>query len=145
MIKRELMKDPALAHESWDRFLPKFKKSNVQRKKPRKTKEKKEYTPFPPPQPESKVCVGVGECVGMGMCVWSVPLPCRWTRSWHPVNTFWKREREQQERRSRGRSGRYLYASCHLLVASMDIKTSTESFPCAGIVQKQCKIMKTPS
>lgn len=48
------MKDPALANESWDRFLPKFKSSNVQRKKPKKRKEKP-YTPFPPPQPESKV------------------------------------------------------------------------------------------
>ena len=56
MIKRELIKDPLLATESWDRFLPNFKRSNVQRKKPqKKPKEKKTYTPFPPPQPESKV------------------------------------------------------------------------------------------
>ncbi|KAF3565714.1 hypothetical protein DY000_02019475 [Brassica cretica] len=53
MMRRELAKDPALATESWDRFLPKFRKSNVQQKKP-KSKEKKEYTPFPPPQPPSK-------------------------------------------------------------------------------------------
>jgi ribosomal RNA assembly protein len=55
MIKRELMKDPKLAQESWERFLPNFKRSNVQRKKPKKQKEKKKYTPFPPPQPESKI------------------------------------------------------------------------------------------
>ena len=55
MIKRELMKDPALATENWDRFLPKFHKTNVPRRKPAKRKEKKDYTPFPPPQPESKV------------------------------------------------------------------------------------------
>jgi ribosomal RNA assembly protein len=52
MIKRELAKDPALAGENWDRFLPSFKHKNVQRRKPSaealaKSKEKK-YTPFPP-------------------------------------------------------------------------------------------------
>uniref|UniRef100_A0A0D9V4W2 KRR1 small subunit processome component n=1 Tax=Leersia perrieri TaxID=77586 RepID=A0A0D9V4W2_9ORYZ len=54
LIKRELAKNPALAHESWDRFLPKFKKKNVKQKKPM-TKEKKPYTPFPPPQQPSKI------------------------------------------------------------------------------------------
>jgi len=54
MIKRELAKDPKLAQESWDRFLPKFKKKNVKRKKASK-KEKKPYTPFPPPQTPSKL------------------------------------------------------------------------------------------
>lgn len=55
MIKRELSKDPNLVKENWDRFLPHFKKKNVQRRKPRKVREKKEYTPFPPPQQPSKV------------------------------------------------------------------------------------------
>ena len=51
MIKQELMKDPSLAQESWDRFLPKFKKTNVKR---RKFKPKKRAV-FPPPPTESKV------------------------------------------------------------------------------------------
>jgi len=58
MIKRELQKDPELAGESWDRFLPHFKKRNLtKRRVPHKVtdKSKKVYTPFPPPQEKSKV------------------------------------------------------------------------------------------
>ncbi|KAL8919787.1 MAG: hypothetical protein Q9172_004816 [Xanthocarpia lactea] len=58
MIKRELMKDPELANENWDRFLPHFKKRTLsKRRKPLKItdKTKKTYTPFPPPQEKSKV------------------------------------------------------------------------------------------
>ena len=55
MIKRELAKDPALANEDWSRFLPKFASKNVPTKKPLKIREKKPYTPFPPPQPPSKI------------------------------------------------------------------------------------------
>ncbi|WAR03492.1 KRR1-like protein [Mya arenaria] len=56
MIKRELAKDPQLKDESWERFLPKFKSKNISRRKqPTKKRTKKTYTPFPPPQPESKV------------------------------------------------------------------------------------------
>ena len=51
MIKKELMKDPALANESWERFLPKFKKTNVKRRKFKA----KERAVFPPPPTESKV------------------------------------------------------------------------------------------
>ncbi|CAI5502621.1 unnamed protein product [Closterium sp. Naga37s-1] len=54
MIKRELEKDPSLKEEIWDRFLPTFKKKNVQTKKV-KSKAKKPYTPFPPPQQPSKI------------------------------------------------------------------------------------------
>ncbi|GAB0089255.1 KRR1 small subunit processome component [Sergentomyia squamirostris] len=55
MIKRELAKDPKLKDEDWTRFLPKFKSKNVKRKQLKTKKPKKEYTPFPPPQPESKI------------------------------------------------------------------------------------------
>jgi len=79
MIKRELAKDPKLANESWDRFLPKFRRKhlkttektarknerleakNVERSaaglEPIKTPnpQKKPYTPFPPPQLPRKV------------------------------------------------------------------------------------------
>jgi ribosomal RNA assembly protein len=58
MIKRELAKDPELAGESWDRFLPHFKKRNLSKRRvPLKVtdKSKKVYTPFPPAQEKSKV------------------------------------------------------------------------------------------
>jgi ribosomal RNA assembly protein len=58
MIKRELAKDPELVGESWDRFLPHFKKRNLSKRRvPLKVtdKSKKTYTPFPPPQEKSKV------------------------------------------------------------------------------------------
>lgn len=57
MIKRELIKDPKLKNENWERFLPKFINKNIsKRKQPKNKKEKKPYTPFPPQQTESKVC-----------------------------------------------------------------------------------------
>ncbi|TVY53454.1 KRR1 small subunit processome component [Lachnellula cervina] len=58
MIKRELAKDPELAGESWDRFLPHFKNRNLSKRRvPLKVtdKSKKTYTPFPPAQEKSKV------------------------------------------------------------------------------------------
>ncbi|KAL4722625.1 ribosomal RNA assembly protein krr1 [Fusarium chlamydosporum] len=58
MIRRELAKDPALATESWDRFLPNFRKKVLsQRRVPHKVtdKTKKVYTPFPPAPEKSKV------------------------------------------------------------------------------------------
>jgi ribosomal RNA assembly protein len=55
MIQRELAKDPALQSEDWSRFLPKFQKKNVQRRKPHNVTKKAAYTPFPPPQQLSKI------------------------------------------------------------------------------------------
>ncbi|SPJ70757.1 probable KRR1 protein, required for 40S ribosome biogenesis [Fusarium torulosum] len=58
LIRRELAKDPALREESWDRFLPNFKKKILsQRRVPHKVndKAKKVYTPFPPAPEKSKV------------------------------------------------------------------------------------------
>eukprot|EP00043_Microstomoeca_roanoka_P029244 m.21252 g.21252 ORF g.21252 m.21252 type:complete len:311 (+) comp9065_c0_seq1:104-1036(+) len=53
MIRRELASKPELANESWDRFLPKFKKANQKKKK---TKiEKKEKSHLPPEQLPRKV------------------------------------------------------------------------------------------
>ncbi|KAL3470653.1 hypothetical protein BJX99DRAFT_239167 [Aspergillus californicus] len=58
MIKRELAKDPTLATESWDRFLPNFKKRTLSKRRvPFKVTEKakKVRTPFPPAPEKSKV------------------------------------------------------------------------------------------
>lgn len=58
MIQKELAKDPKLATEDWTRFLPKFQKKNVPRRKPlnnNTTSGKKAYTPFPPAQTPRKV------------------------------------------------------------------------------------------
>uniref|UniRef100_A0A671KAX7 KRR1 small subunit processome component n=1 Tax=Sinocyclocheilus anshuiensis TaxID=1608454 RepID=A0A671KAX7_9TELE len=65
MIKRELANDPELRTQSWERFLPNFRhKSLSKRKQPKKKTVKKEYTPFPPPQPESKVRVHKSSAIG---------------------------------------------------------------------------------
>src|ERR1700730_15386723 len=56
MIKRELAKDPVLANQSWDRFLPKLpKKSLSKRRKPHVIHEKKNKPLFPPPQQPRKI------------------------------------------------------------------------------------------
>ena len=79
MIRRELAKDPKLAAESWDRFLPKFRRHHLKtsEKTQRKNEalaaraearkaagldpdekdkaKKKVYTPFPPQQQPRKV------------------------------------------------------------------------------------------
>ena len=50
------MKNPKLKDANWEKFLPKFKKTHQKKRtKPFKVRQKKEYTPFPPPMPPSKV------------------------------------------------------------------------------------------
>lgn len=61
MIKRELEKDDSLKETNWNRFLPKFKKNNLKKKKKppaedgAKPKVKKAYAAFPPLPVASKV------------------------------------------------------------------------------------------
>mmetsp|Transcript_3109 Transcript_3109/g.4181 ORF Transcript_3109/g.4181 Transcript_3109/m.4181 type:complete len:377 (+) Transcript_3109:194-1324(+) len=71
MIKRELAKDPELANENWERFLPRFRQLNKPKSKKtgkseaegengmkdgkKAKKKKKVYTPFPPAPTPSKI------------------------------------------------------------------------------------------
>jgi ribosomal RNA assembly protein len=51
MIKKELSQDPNMKDENWDKYLPKYKKKNIQTKKPKKVVVKKKNTSvFPPEQ-----------------------------------------------------------------------------------------------
>eukprot|EP01067_Filipodium_phascolosomae_P009244 Filipodium_phascolosomae@DN8189_c0_g1_i1.p1 len=61
MIKRELEKDPALAKENWDRFLPEFKKRNVKKKKPRIQKGERSLFPPPPTPRKEDIQMETGE------------------------------------------------------------------------------------
>ncbi|KAJ1728928.1 ribosomal RNA assembly protein krr1 [Coemansia biformis] len=55
MIRKELAKDPKLANESWDRFLPRFKRQNIKQKKPAVDKKKKKDSVLPPARTPSKI------------------------------------------------------------------------------------------
>lgn len=51
MIKKELAADPNMQSENWDKYLPKYKKKNIQSKKPKKPViQKKTQSVFPPEQ-----------------------------------------------------------------------------------------------
>ncbi|XP_059144361.1 KRR1 small subunit processome component homolog [Physella acuta] len=56
MEKHDLAKNPEMRNINWEPYLPQYKSKNIsKRKQPLKKRKKKEYTPFPPPQPESKI------------------------------------------------------------------------------------------
>ncbi|GFO03196.1 krr1 small subunit processome component homolog [Plakobranchus ocellatus] len=56
MEKHDLAKNPEMRHQNWEPYLPQYQSKNIsKRKQPLKKKKKKAYTPFPPPQPESKI------------------------------------------------------------------------------------------
>ena len=57
MMKKELAADPTLKDDNWDRFLPKFKKRNVQRKATTGERREKSATLFPPAPTPRKVDV----------------------------------------------------------------------------------------
>ena len=88
MIRRELAKNPELTTESWDRFLPKFKKKNMKSKKPTITK--KEYSAFPPAQQPSKVG---------SSAVYLVSSHLRWISKSKVESTFSKRSSASARKR----------------------------------------------
>eukprot|EP01132_Coremiostelium_polycephalum_P000500 gene500-629_t len=57
MIKRELEKDETLKNQSWEKYLPQFKKKNAPKKKKKITKKKKDKdaAPFAPEQTPRKI------------------------------------------------------------------------------------------
>ena len=86
MMKRELAADPTLKDENWERFLPKFKKRNVQRKAAGGSGERREKSGvlFPPAPTPRKVDVQM------------------------ETGEYWlsKEQREQKEGREKGEKGR---------------------------------------
>lgn len=107
MIKRELANDPELRTQSWERFLPNFRHKSVsKRKQPKKkTIKKKEYTPFPPPQPDSKVpTVPTAEnisfhALGIGYIYVCMFISAnRSTRSWQVESFSYMRMKRDVER-----------------------------------------------
>jgi ribosomal RNA assembly protein len=54
MLKQQLSKDPKLAEENWDRFLPQFKKTHQPKKKKKIYPERERAVFPPPPQPRKE-------------------------------------------------------------------------------------------
>ena len=130
MIKRELAKDPQLATESWDRFLPKFRKRHLKTSEKtarknekveeknearkaaglpplqdgKKAKEKKVYTPFPPPQQPRKVRI-------LSHPIRNVAhIPSRWIFNWSLESTSSNPTKRRPERPRSGKT-RFVHSS----------------------------------
>lgn len=103
MIKRELAKDPKLRSENWERFLPKFANKNIsKRKQPKKKVEKKQYTPFPPPQMESKVCIiPINEHRNIFRIILMIIFAFRSINNWPQVNTSSVKNRNRRNNAKR--------------------------------------------
>jgi ribosomal RNA assembly protein len=84
MIKRELAKDPALKEENWQRFLPNFKKKNVQRKKPKKVRHARSVGV------QRCGLIWVGLSTGAGCNTWlAAPHPAAMCQSHHRCPCVW--------------------------------------------------------
>ena len=61
LIKRELSKDDRMKTETWDKWLPHFKKTHLKRAKRKKVRRDKklDYTPFPPAPQKSKLDIAL--------------------------------------------------------------------------------------
>ena len=79
MLKQQLAKDPKLAEENWERFLPKFKKTAEKKKKKPKA-EKRERALFPP-----------------------APMPRKEDWRWNQAKLFSKSRRRNERRRRKKR------------------------------------------
>lgn len=140
MIRRELAKDPKLANEIWDRFLPQFRKRHLKtsEKTGRKNEKlaakeaarkeagldpvpaqkekhaKKVYTPFPPPQQLRKVLVFCRLRDGF-----SVLLFPRWTFNSNRENTFSSLIKNELERRNNENKRYMCNARSHSTVSNI--------------------------
>lgn len=128
MIKRELAKDPQLATESWDRFLPGFRKRHLRtsEKTARKNERlhekdearqvaglapiaeankdkpaKKVYTPFPPAQLPRKVRFCADPRAGSGVNKMNYRWICNWSREsiFSSLTRRWSAMRSERWRR----------------------------------------------
>ena len=134
MIRRELAKDPKLAEESWDRFLPQFRKRHLKTSEKTSKKNdklsaekhgraaaglpepssskpaKKVYTPFPPPQQPRKV-MEPHDIVSSELM-----MNLRSIYNSNPENTSSKATRKKQGRRSAGNK-KFVVVACSVAVS----------------------------